>query len=228
MTSSVETLSRRLLPWLTPAFAQLETALKAGSLGHAWLISGLGGVGKLNLALALARRLLGDETQPAVLDASSALAAMAAHVNFKTIIVVDGDVDVYDPADVMWALGTRVRWHEDVIPIPGTHGNELDPSSDAHGVVAKVIIDATLPRERHETSCSKHLSPTKGSITCCFYSKAVAASRDRHYFVACSSPLRCPSGGNRHASCPSKNIGNFGWGNRTPTAARRRPPPPAG
>jgi DNA polymerase III subunit delta' len=78
MTSSVETLSRRLLPWLTPAYAQLEAALKAGSLGHAWLISGLGGVGKLNLALALARRLLGDETQPAVLDASSALAAMAA------------------------------------------------------------------------------------------------------------------------------------------------------
>lgn len=78
MTSSVETLSRRLLPWLTPAFARLEAALEAGSLGHAWLISGLGGVGKLNLALALARRLLGDETQPAPLDASSALAAMAA------------------------------------------------------------------------------------------------------------------------------------------------------
>jgi 2,5-furandicarboxylate decarboxylase 1 len=79
-----------------------------------------------------------------------ALAAMAAHVNFKTVIVVDGDVDIHDPADVMWALGTRVRWHEDVIPIPGTHGNELDPASDAHGVVAKVIIDATLPREKHE------------------------------------------------------------------------------
>jgi 2,5-furandicarboxylate decarboxylase 1 len=79
-----------------------------------------------------------------------ALAAMAAHVNFKTVIVVDGDVDIHDPADVMWALGTRVRWHEDVIPIPGTHGNELDPSSDAHGVVAKAIIDATLSRERHE------------------------------------------------------------------------------
>jgi 2,5-furandicarboxylate decarboxylase 1 len=79
-----------------------------------------------------------------------ALAAMAAHVNFKTVIVVDADVDIHDPADVMWALGTRVRWDEDVVPIPGAHGNELDPSSDEHGVVAKVIIDATLPRERHE------------------------------------------------------------------------------
>lgn len=79
-----------------------------------------------------------------------ALAAMAAHVNFKTVIVVDSDVDIYDPADVMWALGTRVRWHEDMIPIPGTHGNELDPSTDAHGIACKGIIDATLPREKHK------------------------------------------------------------------------------
>jgi 2,5-furandicarboxylate decarboxylase 1 len=73
-----------------------------------------------------------------------AIAAMAAHVNIKTVIVVDADVDVYDPADVMWALGTRVRWHEDLVPIPGVHGNELDPTSDAHGVQCKAIIDATM------------------------------------------------------------------------------------
>ena len=57
MTSAVETLSRRLLPWLEPKLAQLEAAIRAGSLGHAWLISGPAGVGKVNLALALARKL---------------------------------------------------------------------------------------------------------------------------------------------------------------------------
>jgi 2,5-furandicarboxylate decarboxylase 1 len=76
-----------------------------------------------------------------------AIAAMAAHVNIKTVIVVDADVDIYDPADVMWALSTRVRWQEDLVPIPGAHGNELDPTSDAHGVQCKAIIDATLPAE---------------------------------------------------------------------------------
>jgi 2,5-furandicarboxylate decarboxylase 1 len=76
-----------------------------------------------------------------------ALAAMAGHVNFKTVIVVDADVDIFDPADVMWALGTRVRWDEDVVAIPGAHGNELDPAADAQGVVCKAIIDATLPAE---------------------------------------------------------------------------------
>jgi 2,5-furandicarboxylate decarboxylase 1 len=78
------------------------------------------------------------------------LAAMAAHVNFKTVIVVDSDVDIYDPADVMWALATRVRWHEDVVNIPGAHGNELDPSTGEHGLASKAIIDATLPAEKHK------------------------------------------------------------------------------
>ncbi|MGQ0651535.1 MAG: UbiD family decarboxylase [Betaproteobacteria bacterium] len=77
-----------------------------------------------------------------------ALAAMGAHVNFKTVIVVDADVDIFDPADVMWALSTRARWDTGVAAIPGAHTNELDPSSEAHGIVAKVIIDATLPAEK--------------------------------------------------------------------------------
>jgi 2,5-furandicarboxylate decarboxylase 1 len=77
-----------------------------------------------------------------------ALAAMAAHVNFKTVIVVDADVDIFDPADVMWALSTRARWDRGFSAIHSAHTNELDPSSEEHGIVAKVIIDATLPAEK--------------------------------------------------------------------------------
>jgi 2,5-furandicarboxylate decarboxylase 1 len=77
-----------------------------------------------------------------------ALAAMAAHVNFKTVIVVDADVDIFDPADVMWALSTRARWDRGFAVIPGAHTNELDPSSDEHGIVGKAVIDATLPAEK--------------------------------------------------------------------------------
>ena len=79
MTTAFETLSRRLLPWLEPNLTQLETALRAGSLGHAWLMSGPAGVGKINLALVLAHRLLDDAAaRPGTLDADAALAAMAA------------------------------------------------------------------------------------------------------------------------------------------------------
>ena len=79
-----------------------------------------------------------------------ALAAMAAHVNFKTVIVVDADVDIFDPADVMWALSTRARWDRGFSAVQGANTNELDPSSDEHGIVAKMIIDATLPAEKRK------------------------------------------------------------------------------
>lgn len=78
MSSAVETLSRHLLPWLEPTLEQLEAARRAGTLGHAWLITGPAGVGKLNLVLALARRLFGDDAAHAPLDADAALAAIAA------------------------------------------------------------------------------------------------------------------------------------------------------
>ena len=39
-----------------------------------------------------------------------ALAAFTAHVNIKKVIVVDPDVNIYDPADVLWALTNRVDW----------------------------------------------------------------------------------------------------------------------
>ena len=69
MSSPVETLSRRLLPWLEPPFAKLEAARASGRLSHAWLISGPEGVGKLNLAFVLARRLFGGDLEPGALDA---------------------------------------------------------------------------------------------------------------------------------------------------------------
>jgi DNA polymerase-3 subunit delta' len=78
MTPLFEALSRRLLPWLEPQLAQLDTARRAGTLGHAWLISGPAGVGKINLALVLTARLLGDDVRPGELDPATALAAMAA------------------------------------------------------------------------------------------------------------------------------------------------------
>jgi 2,5-furandicarboxylate decarboxylase 1 len=86
------------------------------------------------------------------------LAALNAHVNINTVIVVDTDVDIFDSNDVFWALSTRVRWVRDQVVIPGTLGNELHPCADDNGVISKVIIDATLAPELRD-SYSKIVYP---------------------------------------------------------------------
>ena len=63
----------------------------------------------------------------------------------KLVIVVDDDVDVFDEADVMWAVATRMQADRDLVVIGGSLGAMLDPSADDRGVTAKLGIDATRP-----------------------------------------------------------------------------------
>jgi len=76
------------------------------------------------------------------------MAAFTAHVNIAKVIVVDADVNIYDPADVLWALTNRVDWSKDAFFVPGAQGHEMDPTADARGVQTKVGIDATYKPER--------------------------------------------------------------------------------
>jgi 2,5-furandicarboxylate decarboxylase 1 len=72
-----------------------------------------------------------------------ALAAMMTYVNIKNVIVVDDDVDIYNPADIMWALSARVIPEKDIFYVPNAQGHELDPCSNERGVQTKMGIDAT-------------------------------------------------------------------------------------
>ncbi len=79
-----------------------------------------------------------------------ALAAFTAHVNIKKVIVVDPDVNIYDPADVLWALTNRVDWSRDFFTVPESQGHEMDPTADMRGVHTKIGIDATYKPERRD------------------------------------------------------------------------------
>jgi 2,5-furandicarboxylate decarboxylase 1 len=79
-----------------------------------------------------------------------AMAAMTAHINIKKVIVVDQDINIYDPADVLWALTNRVDWGRDTFTVPSAQGHEMDPTADQRGVHTKIGIDATYKRERRE------------------------------------------------------------------------------
>lgn len=78
-----------------------------------------------------------------------ALGAFAAHVNFRICIVVDPDVNIYDPSDVLWAITNRVDWGDDnVFYVPGAQNHEMDAVADARGIATKVGIDATYKGRR--------------------------------------------------------------------------------
>jgi len=71
-------------------------------------------------------------------------AAFASSTEIKHVVVVDPDVDIYDPMDVEWAIANRVQAARDVFIVPDAMGNKLDPSSRG-GVSDKMGIDATIP-----------------------------------------------------------------------------------
>jgi len=76
-------------------------------------------------------------------------AAFRGHGSLKHVVVVDEDVDPFDPQDVEWAIATRVQADRDVVIWPGQPGSSLDPSA-AHAPgrkaqTAKMGVDATVP-----------------------------------------------------------------------------------
>lgn len=71
-------------------------------------------------------------------------AALTSSSEVKHVIVVDKDVNIFDPDEVEWAVATRCQAGRDVFIATGCLGNKLDPSSD-DGVSDKMGIDATIP-----------------------------------------------------------------------------------
>jgi 2,5-furandicarboxylate decarboxylase 1 len=72
------------------------------------------------------------------------LAAFSSSQEVKRVVVVDNDVDIFDPIDVEWAIATRFQAGRDVFVIERALGNKLDPSSD-DGLSDKMGLDATVP-----------------------------------------------------------------------------------
>lgn len=70
--------------------------------------------------------------------------ALSSDYRLKHVIVVDEDVNIFDDAEVLWAVATRSQWDKDLLVIPGIMGTRLDPS--ANGIITtKGGIDATKP-----------------------------------------------------------------------------------
>lgn len=96
-----------------------------------------GGTGRYHLVIQIDKKNAGEAK-------NAIFAAMGSSQEIKHVVVVDTDVDIFDPVDVNWAIATRCQADRDVFIVSGACGNKLDPSTD-DGLSAKMGIDATVP-----------------------------------------------------------------------------------
>jgi 2,5-furandicarboxylate decarboxylase 1 len=73
------------------------------------------------------------------------MAALSAPDAIKHVFVFDDDVDIFDEAEVQWAIGTRSDWSRDMIVVPGLFATGLDPTSTAVMQGTRGGIDCTKP-----------------------------------------------------------------------------------
>ena len=76
-------------------------------------------------------------------------AAFHGHGSLKHVVVVDTDVNIYDSADVEWAIATRFQADRDLVTLADQPGSSLDPSATPmpgqKTRTAKMGLDATAP-----------------------------------------------------------------------------------
>jgi len=139
-----------------------HSILSGREVGNAYsLIAGAGAFAKINSLVPEVKAVhFADGSVPYHLvvqmdkkfEGSQRNAIMAAFVSLafvKTVTVVDMDVDIYNPADVDWAVQTRC-WHEkDLLLIPDGIGHRLNPMVD-DDKWTRMGIDATVPLPRPE------------------------------------------------------------------------------
>lgn len=97
----------------------------------------MGGTGRFHLYVQIQKRMEGE-------GKNILLAAMAQHFDFKKVMVVDEDIDIFSPLDLEWAMATRFQADQDLIIISGAQCSKLDPAA-VDGFGAKLGIDATKP-----------------------------------------------------------------------------------
>ncbi|UCF13786.1 MAG: UbiD family decarboxylase [Thermoplasmatales archaeon] len=76
-------------------------------------------------------------------------AAFNGHKSMKHVVIVDENVDIYNPNAIEWAIATRFQGDKDLIIKPNQPGSSLDPSgkheTGKKTLTTKVGVDATIP-----------------------------------------------------------------------------------
>lgn len=102
-----------------------------------------GGCCWLHAAISIDKQTEGD-------GKNAIMAALSAHPSLKHAVVVDTDVDIFNPQDIEYAIATRVKSDNDVMIVPNVRGSSLDPVAESDGTTTKMGIDATKSLKKLE------------------------------------------------------------------------------
>jgi len=75
-------------------------------------------------------------------------AALDAHPSMKHVVVVDGDIDIFNPEEVEFAIATRFQADRDMVIRKHVKGSSLDPSAGENSITTKLGLDATMTMKR--------------------------------------------------------------------------------
>jgi 2,5-furandicarboxylate decarboxylase 1 len=115
-----------------------------------------GGVCRYHLYIRMRKRFEGEAK-------NVMLGAFAAHYDIKHVVVVDDDVDIYNPTEVEWAVSTRFQADKDLVVVANALGSKLDPSTN-DGVSAKMGLDATRPLDAPEMKFHRIQVPGEADV----------------------------------------------------------------
>ncbi len=101
------------------------------------------GAGMFNLRISMRQRVPGEAR-------NAIAAAMGCLANVKNVFVVDDDIDIFDDAQMEWALATRFQPDRDLVVQGGMRTLPLDPSLYGARVGAKAGFDLTVALDRRQ------------------------------------------------------------------------------
>ena len=122
------------LTYAVAAYQELKPAYPALKKAYAppWGVS-------IVLILQLEKRLM----RQGIVDNILAASLYTRSGKWKHVFVVDEDINIEDPNEVLWALTTRFQPATDMYVIPRGITSTLEPSATVEGVTSKLMLDLT-------------------------------------------------------------------------------------
>lgn len=125
------------LTYAVAAYQELKPAYPALKKAYAppWGVS-------IVLLLQLEKRLM----RPGIVDNILAASLYTRSGKWKHVFVLDEDVVLEDPNEVLWALTTRFQPATDMFIIPRGITSSLEPSATVDGLTSKLMLDLTIKK----------------------------------------------------------------------------------